>query len=307
MGVTTSVLSCSVAMYTVIMIWHCRTVQQNLPLNICNSESISKHLGPFNSYLLLVVGISDLLCLLISHLVGQVFDAFVVKLQCRLTISFTVFYTRIFKSLLYTVLILRVYSSFKDVYYSKKTLVFWNSGLILWNLTNIIVFEITIETALDIDNSCIYKYWEPILLSLLGMDVVACIGNTYLFMKPMFQLRVTEKESNNNAKLLQIAIKQCILNLIVVMVSFLTVIAGFLTGHAARYISIEVLITTLCVILMFKWYSNLIKKVLNVICYCYYTRKRQIESDISKIIQGQEMPKKLEINSNSKSELNTSK
>eukprot|EP01084_Bolivina_argentea_P259431 437734_1 len=174
----------------------------------------------------------------------------------------------IFKFILYYILILRFKVTFRDssVKYNINKLRIWVLILFTWTTSNIIAINITAQ---NIPGKCeVATPPIPIMASIASIDFVACIVNTILFSRPLFQLHKKRQSTNqkrtNTVNFKYVAIKQCILSLIAVLSTIFALLVVSMLNLYVICISFDYVISTSCIILMYSWNSSIIDKI----CCC---------------------------------------
>ena len=265
-----------------IFVYHFIETQKNDPLKF---SKIKQKPSLYASYLLIICGF-----ILLFHTIPfNLSQTYVPTLSECVSLGLTaapVYMT--FKSVLYIVLILRSYQSFgtSSVGYSSTRLIIFGIILIVWNISNVIFNAFTINTSI-IDDKCYFELYNPYLYSIILMDMVASGISTYLFVKPVITLNkqikrimmnsvTTSSDSehdNENTirdtkRLRHVAIKQCILSMIAIGSTMIGAVLTVLFHLHQTWASLDVVISTFCVVLMYKWYSKLTKKLFQMFCCC---------------------------------------
>ena len=186
----------------------------------------------------------------------------------------------LYKTMLYITLVCRIYKSFQnsELQYNTKALILWIISLIIWTIFNIIYGCLTVTT-ITVNKGfpkCVLTPTMIYLASNTLLDIVSTIINGILFVKPLFKLYKISK-FDINIKI--IAIKQCILSMTAIISSILTLICCALFQSVAHaFISLDICISTLCIILMFKWNSFITSKI-----FCCCIPSPQQTKDIVKL------------------------
>eukprot|EP01084_Bolivina_argentea_P121577 215454_1 len=251
-----------------IIIYHYQMTQKHEP-SFTQYSNIKKQLSLYCSFLLMIFG----LCFIISQFIQTIIQLRPVStIQCLANVMVNVPFLILFKVTLYNVLILRVYESYHGslmITYSKRMLFILIAIFTFWALINMVGIYTQLQTVYARNGECIYEFPKYLLASQGLMDFVACAIITFLFVKPIFLLN-NNKDNNTAKELKYVAIKQCILTGIS---SCLTIITLVLAGSVASFIelwtTIDTVISSFCIILMYKFYSDLAFKLFGVFCCCW--------------------------------------
>ena len=181
--------------------------------------------------------------------------------------STTTSYTT-FKMMLYILLVSRVYTVYSDGLYTSitgKALSIWTLIIILWTLCTNIINIFTTTTVLEHGGKCANEWAFLFLCSVISLDITAVVVFLYLFTKPLLVLAEKQREhsvdNRNYITLRRVALKQCILSL---TASISTVIVGafvFVFGMTQVFACLDVVISSICIILMYKWHDKLYRKL----------------------------------------------
>ena len=204
--------------------------------------------------------------------------------ECQILLYTSVPTSSIFKSINYALFASRIWESFGDsgMGYSKKSLIIWVITLTLWSIFNSVLNGIFSKVSV-IDNTCKYEFFMPMLMSVMLLDFLALIINTYLFVKPIYLInKMVEERNNDNChvivdvakqresemKLKRIAIKQFILSATAIASTFIAYPGIIIFEMAQVWGSIDTVISTFCCILMYKWYDEFAWKLFKRLCCC---------------------------------------
>ena len=92
-------------------------------------------------------------------------------------------------------------------------------------------------------------------------DITACVTNTILFVRPLFALsKIIEKDDG----LKYLAIKQCVLSMIAIISTIIALLIVAMFNLYIFAIYTDLIVSSLCIILMYKWNGNCIDKL----CLC---------------------------------------
>merc|ERR1712216_422703 len=168
----------------------------------------------------------------------------------------------IFKSIVCLILGCRIWISSKT--YNQCKLITWSTLVILWSLFNIIAGNLTVTSALEEGDGqftiCTITPSFMYIISSLLLDLASGIVSCILFAVPIFKLY---KISNNDIWLKQAAYKQAILSMIAIITNIsATVGIGAFNPLAPVFVSINLIVSTISVILMFDWNSYITSKIL---------------------------------------------
>ena len=197
----------------------------------------------------------------------------------------------VFKTILYYILVFRLYELFSKsmLAYDNKYLLLWSIFLTVWNFTNITLGFFFMNIYLDPDPNnpeCVitFEIWFPALFTLI--DVIACIGNAYLFYKPIYKLnQILQDDKESDGSLYWIAKKQCILSIITCLTTLITMICmGAFKDFELEplFIGTDVNVSVISILLMYKWNNGVFK----VIC-CLFVGHKETDSDQVEETQGQ--------------------
>eukprot|EP01084_Bolivina_argentea_P153298 267299_1 len=186
---------------------------------------------------------------------------------------------------------------------SNTGLIIWRTFILIWSLANItlIITTSSIKFSTNTVPKCVITVWRPVLIMMALLDVVACICNAYLFAKPVIKLHKLINQNglskNNNAcsnlsnlnfmtikksyeslqtsndinQVIEIeqlkynAIKQCVLSIITVSTTVIAMLSVAMFSMEQIFISLDVNVTTFCIILMYKWNAYLVDRLC---CWC---------------------------------------
>ena len=170
----------------------------------------------------------------------------------------------IYKLIWYLMLVLRAFEAYEKspVTFHTKTLKIWAIILIVWSLFNLISQIFTTSAKINNDKICILTFHPFITISLILLNIVACIGNWYLYVKPIYILYF----QTHDFYLKTICIKQCILVGIAILTTIITISFIFIFDLSQLFITLDVLVATICVILMYGWN----RKIVGFLCCCCY-------------------------------------
>eukprot|EP01084_Bolivina_argentea_P187334 322715_1 len=226
----------------------------------------------FASYILITAGFIDLF-ILFSINYWQFLVPFVTTFQCEINLFLAVPIYNIFKSLFYCVLVLRAYDAYRDSPYSYNTklLFTWIIVLFLWVIihTTVACTKLTKlgATASVVNGQCIYAFSPLIVLSQFMIDLIAWIVNTYLFVKPMILIKRTIGNTQT-LELKKVINKQAALNGIAILDLCLSITAVAVFKVPEPCTTQVILVLTFCVVLMFRWNTDLFYKLYHAICCC---------------------------------------
>lgn len=187
-----------------------------------------------------------------------------------------------FKALLYITFLLRVYESYKGGILAYSTRLLYGFGIyfVLWSIIN--MFATFTLKGSTISGNCTYDASWFFVASVQSLECTATFATTYLFAKPLFKLNTFIPE----IKLL--IVRQVILNAISVMTTInvmtfvgiqnIFFIESSMTVEGVA--SIDVLISTVCVILMDPKHEKIASRLL-ASCCCGYYRKLSVKTSNS--------------------------
>eukprot|EP01084_Bolivina_argentea_P046407 85463_1 len=173
-----------------------------------------------------------------------------------------------FKLIQSTILVVRVYESYKEspLAYDTKKLLVWMVFLTSWTIFNIIFGSFTSSTELDPADipPCTTTVSNQFLASMVMLEIISGIGNCYLFIRPLYGL----KGFGLPAELQYVAVKQMILAVITVLSSIMAIFCIALLPFAEVFCSSDIIISTVCIILMYKWNDKIFAKICCCCCNC---------------------------------------
>eukprot|EP01084_Bolivina_argentea_P242482 406760_1 len=142
------------------------------------------------------------------------------------------------------------------------------------------------------------NFFAPMIISVMLLDFVSLLVNTYLFVKPIYLINQmmketvkdkshivvdSKKENCTELKLKQIAIKQFLLSLIA-MISTIIAYPGMILFELAQVWGIiDTVLSTFCVILMYRFYDKLAWKLFKQLCCCCCRKWIQFHDDITEL------------------------
>eukprot|EP01084_Bolivina_argentea_P113653 202538_1 len=236
---------------------------------ICEAKGFSKNKSAFSSVLSLL--------LIVFGIIG--IAVFIISINNVPDHEFCIFAAHwgpsgysIFKLILYSILILRFYRTFQGscIEYNEKKLQIWITFLTIWTLGNLVGINLTTK---NIEGTCdVAKPPLPVIASIALIDIVSYVTNTILFTKPLFKLNKdikTMSDANNEKpdnKLKHLAVKQCILSMIAITSTMCSLLIVAMLNLYVVSISLDYVVSSACIILMYEWNATLIEKV----CGCCY-------------------------------------
>ena len=174
----------------------------------------------------------------------------------------------LFKGCLYYMLVQRLSQIFSNdngiaIGWNGKFLRIWTVIIILWSLINIIAVCLVTDSVCDDSQipkcKSLIKPWN--FLMYISMDIIVGSINIILFTKPLIYLYQTR----NNDKFKTVAIKQCILSFIAISSSVIALVCVATFNIYVFVINADVIISILCIILMYHWNAYITDKLL---CCC---------------------------------------
>ena len=134
----------------------------------------------------------------------------------------------------------------------------------MWSILNAVATAIGSKISVSSDPDevpqCLGLVFLPALMSWLLLDAIAGSGCAYLLINPL--MKIHEMEHTNEFK--RIAKKQAMLSGISVKTTWLALIAMALTNMHMVFGSMDLLVSTFCVILMYSWN----KWMYEILCCC---------------------------------------
>eukprot|EP01084_Bolivina_argentea_P030627 56705_1 len=243
--------------------------------NLCNKVFIKKHPSIILSYFLVFIAcISGLSLTLDSVLTSEL---------CVAAQYYGPTLYSIFKTIIYLILGCRIYISFKNsIYaYNTKGLIAWSILLITWTLFNVISGNLTVQYKIESEagnTKCLVTPSVMYIISQALLDVTAGAVNCFLFVRPICKLY---KLSNDNVSIKKIAYKQCILSLIAIISSILSMAGiGNIPNIVPVFVALDMLISTLCVVLMYKWNSY----IAEIMFYCCMPKETKVRMDELQVV-----------------------
>eukprot|EP01083_Nonionella_stella_P043842 118328_1 len=172
----------------------------------------------------------------------------------------------IFKLILYMICTHRLHLVFGDATYAPKHLKCWAITIAVWSVLNVVLSAILTETHyIAEDNVCDME--DPTYMSLTSialLDLSATILYSIFFIKPVMRMHQLARDDNFDQRLLNVAKKQMILGLSVIFSSLLVMFGIALIEMDEMWIAIDVTVSVLSVVLMFKWNASIAFKA----CFC---------------------------------------
>eukprot|EP01084_Bolivina_argentea_P311694 539555_1 len=227
------------------------------------------------------------------NLTMEIFDDFHTPSFCWYSAYVAIPTYILYKCLMYLILLQRIYiilyQAFDYTQYqvvTAKALKLWLAIIIGWSLLNIIFICTTLTVSFDANKvpKCHTKVFRPSLISMGLLDIIACSVTLYLFVKPIAQLRkqisnmsaTNTRMQTDSLKLHQIAKKQCMLSTIAVLTTVIGMTLVALFSMEQIFIGIDINISTVSLILMYKWNDYLVAKL----CCLSIINSEQSVSDV---------------------------
>ena len=168
--------------------------------------------------------------------------------------------------------------------YNKNKLFIWGAIICLWSLVNLIYVNLTVTSEIDkhMFPRCQTMITYPALVSMATLDTIAGTINLILFIRPIMMLysliNREDKTLENTTK------KQSILSIIAISSTIISLICMGLIGAQQIFISIDIVISLLAVILMYQWNKAITQKLF---CCCLYSEQtlKQTKLHIDNITQ----------------------
>jgi len=256
-SVTLLVCSVAIAIYHLVSI-HRHRVQKDAKGHICASNFLRKDPSILFSYILcgiaVVSGISFTL------------DSWLTSALCPYVQYYGPSLYSLFKTVVYLILGVRIWISFKgSMYeYSARRMISWGALLSFWTAFNIVAGNLTVEYAVEeADDAshttkCLVNPSMLYIASQAMLDLVAGSVSCVLFVSPICKLyKVSAEHADALAdalKIKAIAHKQCMLSMIAIVSSLVAMGGlGAVSDLTPVFVSCDMLLSTLCVILMYKW------------------------------------------------------
>lgn len=189
-----------------------------------------------------------------------------------------------YKLIMYLILTRRAQESFdKSAFaYSSVKIRIWMILLITWSTLNIIcnVFTSTFYISSNPHEipQCDVELDPPLLISMILLDLVGGFGSAYLMINPLLQINRMRKQTGQqiSIKFQNIAHKQAILSGISIITSWFAMVMIILTDNMHLvWVSLDLVISTLTVILIYDWNKWLFEKM----CCCIVKDKREMNND----------------------------
>eukprot|EP01083_Nonionella_stella_P316844 1151067_1 len=182
-----------------------------------------------------------------------------------------------YKCCLYLILVNRIHEAFRESQYqvfTTKQLKIWAGVVIGWSVFNIILIWLTVTVHFEPDlvPKCHTSVGPPGLMAMALLDLVACGVNLYLFVKPVKELTkvialFTDRnvsEHNQASMLKHVAVKQRVLSITAVSTTVIGMILIAMFSMEQILIGLDINLSTLSIILMYKWNNALATKL----CCC---------------------------------------
>jgi len=194
----------------------------------------------------------------------------------------------LFKTIVYLVLGVRIWISFKGSMYAYRTrnLLVWGALLSLWTLSTVIAGNLTVTSSTSTENGgagtkCIVNPSTLYIASQALLDLCAGVVNCVLFVLPICKLYKLsadaagdDREANSEAlKIKAVAYRQCFLSMAAILSSLISMAGiGALTDYVAAFVAFDMFVSTVSVILMYKWNASFTNKLL---CCCVVSEKSE--------------------------------
>ena len=142
---------------------------------------------------------------------------------------------------------------------------------------------------------CSGVLFPPFVMSMISLDMVAGSGSSYLLIKPMLKMHKMEEELEKNSindqvysgsgkdafEFKSIAKKQAILSGISVSTSWFTLIGVMLTNMHLVFVSLDLVISTMSVLLIYSWNQWIFDRLC---CCCMGSKaKSPSENDVKNL------------------------
>eukprot|EP01084_Bolivina_argentea_P209492 356832_1 len=207
----------------------------------------------------------------------------------------------VFKCSLYLILINRISTVFGKPSYrilSPRGLTIWAIIIILWGCINLLIQYITVGCTQNADGHFSLTNIRYSMVTFGLLDIVACIGTTYLFSQPIFKLQTENAPREFNslisefsdvnqdvndvdiATLQYIALKQCVLSIISVVSTVFALILMYIANTMSVFVCLDIVISISCIMLMEKWNS----KIANFLC-CLCLKKAHLKKSLQQSIE----------------------
>jgi len=185
----------------------------------------------------------------------------------------------LFKTIVYLILGVRIWISFKGSMYAYRTrrLLAWGALISVWTLSTVIVGNLTVTMRVDdagTETKCIVNPSTAYIASQALLDLTAGVVNCVLFVSPICKLYKLsadaagdDREASSEAlKIKAVAYRQCFLSMMAILSSLISMAGiGALTDFVAAFVSFDMFVSTVSVILMYKWNAPITNKML---CCC---------------------------------------
>lgn len=189
--------------------------------------------------------------------------------------SCTALYTS-FKTSMYIVMVLRLHVIFQDgtvVNYPAKWLNLWTFTLCLWALGSNTLSAFTTNAYVDKHGVCAFEWSAPFLVSVVMNDMSAGAVFGYLFITPI--LVISRKVDGDLQKiaalnLKRVAVKQFLLSIVATGSTLIGALFVYLFHLTQVFAAIDVVVSSLSIILMYQWHSGVYDKCLCRKCERYF-------------------------------------
>eukprot|EP01084_Bolivina_argentea_P193712 332316_1 len=221
------------------------------------------------SFIVLIIGILYCIFSIWSNIV-QSNNYFIEKLfnktYCIFTVTTFSNLYGLFKTVTYLSLCLKLMGSFKGSFavYSKTFYIIWQIFII--SFTVILLITSIAQQKIDyINGVCTFNLSPLIMMTIILGDFFICSVNLYLFLRPLCILRNKNKSHDVTESFHSLIKKNAILASIsmVTTISQWLIIAVFISSIMICQI-LDILVTTFCIVLLFKWNGKLYTKL----CCC---------------------------------------
>lgn len=179
----------------------------------------------------------------------------------------------LFKTVVYLILGVRIWRSFKhSIYeYDSRKLIIWGVILSCWTLFNVVAGNLTVTHKVEHDHGATKCVVNPSILYIASqamLDLIAGTVSCVLFVSPICKLYKASADMEHAdarkeaLKIKGIAHRQCILSMIAIISSIVAMAGlGAMPSSVPVFVSMDMFLSTACVILMYKWNTAITTKL----------------------------------------------
>ena len=265
-NIETSVLLFSIIFLISLTLWHTTKSIQKLRSPNSNIKFTFQSVL-FYSFIVLFFGMS-FVTLGIFNVIYWHFLHLMTPLYCHLFSYLLAILYACFKGVSFLAYVMRLKSSFAGNFeiYPKIFYLIWATIITLFTLISLLLCMIGIKL-IPKGNECISIFPDYLILFLLFGDFIICAVNLYLFIHPIYAVSKRNTNKIMSKRLMHTMKKNAILaTCAMISTIIMWIIMGIFHGEwTFIYQSVDVIITTVSIVLLFEWNS----KIYNIVCCCW--------------------------------------